>query len=149
MKPTINEIMIAPCGMNCGICRAHLREKKKCPGCNGPDQNKSNHCLVCQIKHCEELRLNKSQYCFACGNFPCARLKQLDKRYRTNYGMSMIENLNKIKETGIVEFLNVENQKWVCGQCGEVLCVHRDTCLNCGQKNQYFPRNSPLIKSKN
>jgi hypothetical protein len=25
--------MIAPCGMNCGICIGHLREKRPCGGC--------------------------------------------------------------------------------------------------------------------
>jgi hypothetical protein len=133
-----NETMIAPCGMNCGICRGHLREKKKCLGCNDPDVNKPNYCLVCRIKHCEEMRLNQSNYCFACEKFPCARLKQLDKRYRTKYGMSMIENLNKIKETGIVEFLNAENQKWVCGP------MRRGIMCPSGHMSQLRPKESIL-----
>jgi len=29
-KSYINSSLIAPCGMNCGICMAFLREKKKC-----------------------------------------------------------------------------------------------------------------------
>ena len=36
----------------------------------------------------------KVQYCYECAEFPCRSLKHLDKRYRTNYRMSMIENLN-------------------------------------------------------
>ena len=27
--------LIAPCGMNCGICKYYYREKDKCPGCRG------------------------------------------------------------------------------------------------------------------
>jgi hypothetical protein len=33
--------LVAPCGMNCGICIAYLREKNKCPSCRGDDINKS------------------------------------------------------------------------------------------------------------
>ena len=29
--------LIAPCGMNCGICYGYLREKNKCPGCRKRD----------------------------------------------------------------------------------------------------------------
>jgi len=25
--------IIAPCGMNCGLCTGHLREKRPCGGC--------------------------------------------------------------------------------------------------------------------
>lgn len=32
--------LIAPCGMNCSICMAYLREKNKCPGCRGNDIDK-------------------------------------------------------------------------------------------------------------
>lgn len=29
----INRNLIAPCGMNCGVCIAYLREKNRCQGC--------------------------------------------------------------------------------------------------------------------
>jgi len=28
-----SEILIAPCGMNCGACIAFMRDKNNCPGC--------------------------------------------------------------------------------------------------------------------
>ncbi|WP_370572569.1 DUF3795 domain-containing protein [Methanomethylovorans sp.] len=124
--------MIAPCGMNCGICRAYLRDKKKCPGCNESNENKPKYCTSCRIKNCEELKEGSGNYCFSCKVFPCARLKQLDKRYRTKYGMSMIDNLNIIKETGIDSFMVLEFEKWACEQCGDVICVHTWKCNKCG-----------------
>ena len=30
--------LIAPCGMNCSLCRAYGRERKPCPGCRGDDR---------------------------------------------------------------------------------------------------------------
>jgi hypothetical protein len=64
--------------------------------------------------------------------FPCRRIKDLDKRYRTKYGVSLIENLNTIKEIGLTQFVELEKGKWKCSNCGQLLCVHRDTCINCG-----------------
>ena len=43
------------------------------------------------------------------GIFPASRLKTLDKRYRTFYHMSMIENLEYIKKYGMERFLEKED----------------------------------------
>ncbi|MDY6833392.1 MAG: DUF3795 domain-containing protein [Chloroflexota bacterium] len=132
----IKSIMIAPCGMNCSICAAHLREKKKCLGCRGDDKNKPIGCLNCKIKNCDELAKNKPKFCYMCKNFPCTRLKQLDKRYRTKYGMSMLSNLESIKELGIRAFVRNEKGRWRCSNCQGTICVHRDVCIHCGQNRR-------------
>jgi len=134
-NPTLNtNFLIAPCGMNCGICIGHLRKKNKCDGCNSVGGNKPNHCRNCAIKNCEHLKESSSGFCYDCPKYPCTRLKQLDKRYRTNYQMSMIENLNKLKSIGIVEFVNQENERWTCVNCNARVSVHRNNCLECGDK---------------
>jgi hypothetical protein len=46
--------------------------------------------------------------------------------------MSMIDKLNRIKEIGIDRFMMVENQRWVCKKCGDVICVHSKKCYKCG-----------------
>jgi len=130
----IKSTMIAPCGMNCSICYAHLREKRVCPGCRGSDQNIPDSCIRCIIRNCDKLKQGKMKYCFSCRIYPCARLKQLDKRYRTKYGMSMLENLENISNSGIREFIKQENIRWKCSSCGQIICVHRNACVHCGQK---------------
>ena len=82
-KSYISSSLIAPCGMNCGICMAYLREKNKCPGCNGSNEDKPVYCVKCRIKNCEIIKNNRSGFCFECEKYPCSRLKQLDKRYKT------------------------------------------------------------------
>jgi len=129
---SINITMIAPCGMNCSLCSGHQREKKRCPGCNGDDARKPQQCVVCRIKHCSETEVGEQKFCFQCARFPCVRLRQLDKRYRTKYGMSMIENLKSIQELGLDEFVTREKDRWKCPQCGGVICVHRKDCISCG-----------------
>src|SRR3989337_763605 len=97
--------LIAPCGMNCGICMAFLREKNKCPSCRGPDGGKAVTVLRCKMKTCENFQKGKATFCFECDEFPCKNLKHLDKRYRIKYAMSMIENLQELKDKGMETFL--------------------------------------------
>ena len=97
----MDEVLIAPCGMNCGICNAYLRDKNPCPGCQDVDTR-------CIIKRCETIKTNTSGFCFECKKYPCRRLKQLDKRYSSRYNMSMIENLECIRENGIDRLIERE-----------------------------------------
>jgi len=107
-------LLIAPCGMNCSICVAYLREKNKCPGCRVTDIDKPITRISCKIKTCENSQKNNAKFCFECEKFPFNDLKHLDKRYRTKYHMRMIENLEKIKVFGIGRFLKNEDVKWTC-----------------------------------
>ncbi|MGV8026637.1 MAG: DUF3795 domain-containing protein [Anaerolineaceae bacterium] len=110
--------LIAPCGMNCGLCLSYLRKENKCPGClSGRVVNKV--CIKCPIKLCKE---KKGEYCFNCDIFPCERLKRLDSRYRTKYEMSEIENLEMIRDKGINYFVEQEEKRWVNSE--GTYCVH-------------------------
>jgi hypothetical protein len=124
--------LIAPCGINCRLCRAYARDRKSCPGCRGDKTSKSNSCVTCQIKNCEKMINGKIEYCFKCDDFPCTRPTHLDKRYRNRYGTSVIDNLISIKEIGIIHFVKNENQKWICPECGSMICMHKPQCLSCG-----------------
>lgn len=126
--------LIAPCGLNCGTCLAYLRDKNRCLGCNGSDGDKPVYCIKCRIKNCEKIEESKSKLCFECDKFPCYRLKQLDKRYRTKYSTGLIENLEQIKNLGMDEFLENEKIKWTCQNCGGTICIHRGYCMKCSEK---------------
>ena len=134
MKPLSKIALIAPCGMNCSLCRAYLRDRNKCSGCRSSDTDKPVTRFKCKIKNCSKFQGAKKKYCFECHEFPCDRLKHLDKRYRTKYGMSMIENLESVKAHGIRQFLRDEKVKWVCPKCGGTICVHKGCCHICGNK---------------
>lgn len=127
---SITSKIIAPCGMNCGICMGYLREENKCHGCREMRNNK--YCRKCVLRNCSILKKNNWKFCFSkCLNYPCQRLKNLDKRYRTKYDMSMIENLQFIEEQGIRQFVQKERKRWECNKCGGVINVHRKICSNC------------------
>lgn len=128
--------LIAPCGMNCALCLAYqFREKdlnrkgfhkSYCPGCIPRGQNCTHMGDGCQL-----LGQGKVRFCYECGAYPCRLLKNLDKRYRTKYHMSMIDNLNHIRYHGLESFLKQEEGKWACPACGGVICCHNGLCLDC------------------
>ncbi len=126
-------ILLAPCGMNCELCLGYQREKNKCSGCWSDSNHKPYHCAHCSIMNCALLAETKSKFCYECPKFPCTRLKQLDKRYRTKYRMSMVENLKNIQTYGIKQFLSSEKKRWTCPVCGSTICVHLDYCPTCKQ----------------
>jgi hypothetical protein len=130
-KVIFDKSLIAPCGMNCGTCMAYLRSKKKCPGCRIYSADKSISIQRCIIPKCADLEKTSSKFCYDCEKYPCKRIKQLDKRYRTKYRTSFIENLAIIKEKGIDSLLIFESERRTCKNCGSVLCVHRNNCITC------------------
>jgi hypothetical protein len=128
--------LIAPCGMNCGICSAYLAYSRNIPRKRG----KIIHCIGCRPRnkqcaflkgYCTRLNNGEVQFCFECNDFPCYRLSRLDQRYKEKYGMSMIENLNEIKNSGIDKFLKDQREKYRCPECGGVICIHNKKCYDC------------------
>jgi hypothetical protein len=129
--------LIAPCGMNCGICKWFLAFSRGVPKKRG----KVSHCLGClprgkncYIKRgCKLLSKKKVRFCSECEQMPCKNLERLDKRYRNNYAMSMVENLREIQTKGIETFLKNQEAKYKCPQCGDVFSVHDRKCYSCMQ----------------
>jgi hypothetical protein len=140
--------LIAPCGMNCAVCSGYLAFKHdvkskgiRMPYCIGCRQRQKNCAFL--KKKCSLLLNNKVRYCYECMEFPCTRLNSIDKRYRTFFRMSLFENLEFIKRSGIKRFLEREAEKWRCPKCGGVICCHNGICFDCGlnklkdKKNRY------------
>jgi hypothetical protein len=123
--------LVAPCGMNCGICTGYLRKRKPCMGCAGSDVNKPAGCRKCTVTVCQKRQASVSGFCYECGSFPCRRIRDLDKRYRAKYYMSMIENLEYIRDNGINDFLKWQDEKWKCPECGGTVSCHTGACVNC------------------
>jgi hypothetical protein len=128
--------LIAPCGMNCALCASYLalqNEVKskgvKMPYCAGC-RPRNKHCAFIK-KHCTKLLNGEVAYCFDCISFPCSRLKTIDKRYKSRYRMSIIENLNFIKQHGMRNFLAEQEKLWKCPRCGKMICCHNGICFNC------------------
>ncbi|MGA1792332.1 MAG: DUF3795 domain-containing protein [Thermoplasmatota archaeon] len=129
----MDPLLIAPCGLNCGTCRYHLKEKKPCPGCRSEDFDKPKTRFQCAIRNCETLKSNPSGFCYECNEFPCRDLARLAKRYRTKYYADVLENLRSIRETGLDRFMEEERRKWTCIKCQGAICVHTGLCSVCNK----------------
>ena len=122
----MNTVLIAPCGMNCRVCYSYMRSRNPCPGCRSPDIIKK-----CKIVMCEKRVQNGWPTCAQCDK-RCPRLKNLDKRYRLKYHMSMIDNLTVIRNHDMDYFLQEQEEKYSCPACGAIISVHRNECPACG-----------------
>lgn len=131
MMQPMNRTMIAPCGMNCGLCSAYQRKVKRCGGCHGEDNTKPVYCVSCVIKNCPTIQSNATGFCYDCKTYPCRRLKNLDARYTRKYHMSMLQNLEAIKKNGLDAFVKAEAKRWACRNCGTTICVHQHMCPAC------------------
>jgi len=130
--------LVAPCGMNCSLCKGYIaythgipKERGKvtyCAGCYPRGKN-------CYIKRkCSKLSKGQIQFCYQCDVMPCKNLERLDRRYRDHYGMSMVENLKMLKAKGMDVFLANQREKYRCRNCGDIVCVHDRKCYSCGAK---------------
>lgn len=129
--------MIAPCGLDCALCTGHLRGDRPCMGCNGPDDCKPDFCRTgCAIVHCETRKTLADGFCDSCEKFPCVDVMEKETRYSNAYPMveTPIGNLALIRQHGMERFLEQEQQRWSCPDCGAIICVHDGACSGCGAK---------------
>jgi len=137
--PKFHEINLAgPCGFYCGACRHYLARakgllKKKhlkhgCKGCRIQDKN----CAWVK-RDCALLRKKQVEFCFECSDFPCANLKKLNQRHIRDDNISLIDNLLRIKEIGVYKWIEEQEKKWKCPQCGGNICAMDKECCDCGQ----------------
>jgi len=128
---------IAPCGANCGLCSSYLAFTHEIPKKRG----KISHCSGCRTRNkqcgylkgqCPPLAKGAITFCYECRNYPCSHLQNLDRRYRTMYGVSFIGNLEEIRDAGLKVFLAHQSRSFLCQKCRQdVICVHNKKCYYC------------------
>ena len=129
--------MIAPCGLDCSLCKRALSETDPCPGCLGPDKNKPEFCSEkCGIILCRKRTGRGYTYCDECPDYPCTDVMEKESRYTSKYPLyeSPGKNLRDIRELGMEKFLENERKQWTCSECGHVVCVHTGICSGCGKQ---------------
>ena len=129
--------MIAPCGLDCSLCKRALAKENPCPGCRGPAEGKPEFCASrCGIILCPARRDNGYGYCDECPDYPCADVTEKETRYTSAYPLpeSPGDNLRWLRLLGAEAFLAQERKRWTCGECGGVICVHTGACAGCGRQ---------------
>jgi ribosomal protein L37E len=126
--------MLAPCGLNCALCKRALQKERPCQGCRGPLAYKSNYCLTkCTIWICAKLA-DTDGFCDQCPDYPCEQVMEKEIRYAETYPLteSPIQNLRAMRKDGMAAFLKAQEQQWRCVRCGATMCVHTGKCAKCG-----------------
>ncbi len=143
----ISEELIAPCGMHCAICSRYLSyvnnlKRSKCIGCR-PIKGHTK-CSLLKMKCIGIKNISKGDisFCFECSQYPCRQLNHLDERYRNNYGMSMINNLEFINKNGIANFIKNQYKKYACSKCGNLISIHNKKCFKCDKITKLVDKNA-------
>lgn len=127
--------LIAPCGINCGVCGGYLSFKYDlksqgirggCLGC----RPRGKGCSPAKSGYCQKLMLMQVRFCYECEKFPCAQNQRIDDNYRKMCNISNIENLEMIRDKGMAYLLQKEKVRWQCPKCGATLC-NSGICFNC------------------
>lgn len=111
--------MVAPCGIDCGICELHLckdneqlfnclvqkgipKEKLPCQGCRSAEGNCPVIEKVCDTYSC--VRENELEFCSACTDFPCNKLHPAADRADVLPHNLKVFNLCTINQIGLKAF---------------------------------------------
>lgn len=134
MPERVDAGMVAPCGVNCMACSAHLDAKKACLGCRAPaERHKRKSCINCAKKDCAFGQ--GLDWCFQCAKFPCARIKSLNKRYTQDYGVDLVQNGRDAREN-MDAFLDAQRARFTCAHCGGIIDQHKGRCSDCRAENR-------------
>jgi hypothetical protein len=127
---------LAPCGIFCGACPSY---NKTCLGCASQSQKQQRKSKWnCGIRICcyEEKELS---FCGFCVQFPCGEVnKKLINSHpgktRFKYRHEIPENMTKLLELGLVDYLDYQKQRWSCPSCGGQVVFHKYVCVECGKE---------------
>jgi len=128
--------LIAPCGMDCGVCGAYLAYSNGVPRKRGAilhcvgGRARGKQCAYLK-DHCAAIKTGEVQFCYEWAEYPCERLRVLDSRYRKRYGMSLIENLDLIREASVQALIERQQVRYGCAACGQLRSVHNGRCYVC------------------
>jgi len=132
------------CGLYCGACPflQGTRESKleqlveetkmpvedmRCGGCKSAVT--AVFCRDCEIKHCAEAK--KLDFCGDCADYPCKTLTDFRQDKYPHHSV-VFTNLRRIKEAGTNVWLEEQEKRWSCRQCGRTFNWYDEKCTSCG-----------------
>ena len=133
---SISEELIAPCGMNCAICSKYLSyvnnlKRNQCVGCR-PGNTKCSYLFEkCSGINAEIEGNASAKFCFECDQYPCKQINRMDTRYRTNYQMSVKDNLELLRHNGVNKFIKEQYDNYHCPKCNGLISIHNRKCFKC------------------
>ncbi|UCC19790.1 MAG: DUF3795 domain-containing protein [Promethearchaeota archaeon] len=147
----INSNLLAPCGLYCGVCAIHIADRDKnvkfkkilvdvykpisktpedikCSGCMSENQEEIfGYCKTCPIRDCV---IGKGfNACYQCNDFPCKFIE----RFPIPVGKKVIMRaIPRWKEIGTEKWVEEEEIRYHCPDCGNFLFRGAKRCNKCG-----------------
>lgn len=126
---------LAPCGIFCPACPSY---NKSCLGCPSEDKKQNRKSKwSCKIRKCcyEGMKVD---YCGYCKSFPCGIIdKKLIKSHKGDtkfkYRHEIPENMKKLKQLGVEEYIKRKKQEYSCPDCGGIFYFYYNICSQCGK----------------
>jgi len=141
--------LLAPCGLYCGVCSIYIAHRDhnqkfkkaltkvykpfirgiediKCTGCLS-DKEVFPVCRRCPIKECVEQK--NLDGCHQCDDFPCKYIEN----FPIEVGKKVImRSIPQRRELGTEKWVELEEKRYHCPECGNVLFRGAKRCNKCG-----------------
>lgn len=125
------------CGVYCGACPTvlatkaeEIAETMQCYGCKS--EKPTGYCATCGIKACAQGK--GYEFCHQCNELETCELMQKfisDKQWP--YGQCVLKNMEAIQVIGLPKWLEMQDKRWRCKNCGASYSWYHETCPQCGQ----------------
>lgn len=144
-KPTENFRYDSYCGLFCGSCFVMLSYQQKrlivperwrnqitdmkmtCHGCKSSDVFKN--CQGCQIRPCAQAK--NLEFCIECADYPCALYEGIHEANYAHHNVAVCR-MHIMKEKGIHAWMQYQQNRWTCKQCGTLFSWYETQCPKCG-----------------
>jgi hypothetical protein len=123
------------CGLYCGACPGLLATisetgNNPCHGCKS--EQPTWDCAACGIKSCA---IRKGyQFCAQCtDSAACELLQKFVADAKWPYQQCVLKNMEMIRNEGKAKWLEAQDKRWRCANCGTSHSWWDETCSQCGQ----------------
>jgi hypothetical protein len=123
------------CGLYCGACPIMLITKagtgtERCYGCKS--EQPTGYCAMCGIKVCASRK--GYAFCDECADLnTCELLQKFVDDPKWPYQRNVLKNMDMIRSDGLTKWLEGQEKRWRCANCGAPHSWWDATCPQCGQ----------------
>ena len=105
-------------------------EAEQCFGCKS--KKPIGFCATCGIKACAIEK--EFEFCNECAELnTCDLMSQFVANEQYPYGKCVIKNMENIRVEGLQKWLQDQEKRWRCPDCGSTYSWYHRTCPQCGQ----------------
>ena len=107
-----------------------LDDANQCYGCKS--EKPTGFCATCDIKACAQRK--GYEFCNQCNELiSCELMRKFVTNKQYPYGQCVLKNLQIIQEKGLAQWLEMQDKRWRCSNCGAAHSWYHETCPQCAQ----------------